>query len=82
MNDIAKDQKAKIFFDGENGIEMELDCTVEKIYDDRLELAYPDDAEPLKQYLEEGTPIDVKVFTPSGLMVFESMVTRSPPTEE
>lgn len=82
MNDIAKNQKAKIFFDGENGIEMELDCIVKTIYDDRIELAYPEDAEPLKQYLEEGTPIDIKIFTPSGLMVFESMVINSPYDDE
>ena len=82
MSDISTNQKAKIFFDGENGIEMELDCIVKAIYDDRLALEYPDDAETLKQYLEEGTPIDVKVFTPSGLMVFESMVINSPDEDD
>ena len=51
MSDISTNQKAKIFFDGENGIEMELDCIVKTIYNDRLELEYPEDAETLKQYL-------------------------------
>ena len=78
MSDISTNQKAKIFFDGENGIEMELDCFINSIDDDRLGLDYPEDAETLKKYLEEGTPIDVKIFTPSGLMVFESVVIDSP----
>lgn len=78
MSDISVNQKAKIFFDGENGIEMELDCIVKEIYEDRLVLDYPSDAETLKKYFEEGTPIDVKIFTPSGLMVFESIVINSP----
>ena len=78
MSDLSLNQKAKIFFDGENGIEMELDCFINSIDDDRLGLDYPEDAETLKKYLEEGTPIDVKIFTPSGLMVFESVVIDSP----
>ncbi len=78
MSDLSLNQKAKIFFDGENGIEMELDCFINDIEDDRLGLDYPADAETLKKYLEEGTPIDVKIFTPSGLMVFESVVINSP----
>ena len=78
MSDLSLNQKAKIFFDGENGIEMELDCYINNIEDDRLGLDYPQDAETLKKYLEEGTPIDVKIFTPSGLMVFESVVINSP----
>ncbi len=78
MSDLSLNQKAKIFFDGENGIEMELDCYINDIEDDRLGLDYPADAETLKKYLEEGTPIDVKIFTPSGLMVFESVVINSP----
>lgn len=83
MSEISINEKAKIFFDGENDIEMELDCIVKKIYDDRLEIEYPEDApQTLKQYLQEGTPIDVKVFTPSGLVVFESMVINSPDEEE
>ena len=78
MSDLSLNQKAKIFFDSENGIEMELDCYINNIEDDRLGLDYPQDAETLKKYLEEGTPIDVKIFTPSGLMVFESVVINSP----
>ena len=78
MSDLSLNQKAKIFFDGENGIEMELDWYINDIEDDRLGLDYPQDAETLKKYLEEGTPIDVKIFTPSGLMVFESVVINSP----
>lgn len=82
MNKISKDEKATIFFDGENGIEMELDCIVKEIFKDKLELDYPDDAQTLKQYLEDGTPIDVKVYTPSGLLVFESTVLSSPDSDK
>ncbi|MGN1125047.1 MAG: PilZ domain-containing protein [Candidatus Gastranaerophilaceae bacterium] len=78
MSDISINQKAKIFFDGENGIEMELDCIIKDIQNDRISLEYPEDAEPLKKYLEEGVPIDVKIFTPTGLVVFESVVIDSP----
>ncbi len=82
MNKISKDEKAAIFFDGENGIEMQLDCIVKEIFKDKLELEYPSDAETLKQYLEDGTPIDVKVYTPSGLLVFESTVLSSPDNDK
>ena len=78
MSDISINQKAKIFFDGENGIEMELDCIIKDIQNDRISLEYPEDTEPLKKYLEEGVPIDVKIFTPTGLVVFESVVIDSP----
>ena len=82
MNKISKNEKATIFFDGENGIEMDLDCIVKEPLKDQLVLEYPDDAETLKQYLEEGTPIDVKVYTPSGLLVFESTVLSAPDNDK
>ena len=82
MSDISANQKAKIFFDGENDIEMELDCIVHDVEKDRLWLDYPEGADELKMYLEEGTPIDIKVFTPTGLVVFESMVINSPNEEK
>ncbi|MBQ3311647.1 PilZ domain-containing protein [bacterium] len=82
MSNININEKAQIFFDGENDIEMELDCIIKNIFNDRLELEYPSDApSTLKQYLCEGTPIDVKVFTPVGLVAFDSVVINSPEEE-
>ena len=82
MSNISINEKAKIFFDGENDIEMELDCIIKNIFKDRLDLEYPEDApDTLKQYLQEGTPIDVNVFTPFGLVAFDSVVISSPDEE-
>ena len=90
MSEISINEKAKIFFDGENDIEVNMsDIGGDSIEPDEAEvlisgeIEYPEDApQTLKQYLQEGTPIDVKVFTPSGLVVFESMVINSPDEEE
>ncbi len=81
MKDLRKNQTTKIFFDA-NDNEIVLDCTIKEMFPDRLVLNFPIEAEAMTQYLQEGEPIDVKIFTPLGVKVFESMVIEAPANEE
>ncbi len=78
MGEIREDQKAKLYFKTENNSEQELDCLIKSIQKDRLSLKFPKEMLEYAKYLEEGNEVPVKIFTPSGVRMFTSMILNSP----
>lgn len=78
MGVIREDQKAKLVFKLGDKSERELDCFVKDIQKDRLSLAFPKEALSYAEYLQEGNEVPVKIFTPSGIRVFDAMILNSP----
>ena len=74
MNLLSKEQKiALIFQKGDNLIE--IICTIEKIYDDRLELALPQYFMRYIDSLQVNSSVTAKVFTKFGTIDFNSVIT-------
>lgn len=77
MGEVREDQKAKIIFHTETE-KKELDCNVQNVYSDRISLLLPKGTLNFATFLEEGTEIGVKIFTPSGVRIFNSIILDSP----
>lgn len=78
MSQIREDQKAKLSFKLGDNSEKELDCFVKEISKDRLSLSFPHETLTYADYLREGDEIPVKIFTPSGIRMFNAMILNSP----
>lgn len=78
MGAIREDQKAKLSFIMADNSEKELDCLIKNIYNDRLSLTFPKETLSYAQYLQEGNEVPVKIFTPSGIRMFDAMILNSP----
>lgn len=70
-------QKLSIFFEkGANIVEMT--CSIIGIYDDRLDIELPQYFMRYIEYLEEGSPLTIKVFSKVGTIDFNTVVISSP----
>lgn len=78
MGEIREDQKVKLYFRAIDDSEKEFDCFIKKVQKDRLSLSFPNELLDYAQYLEEGSELPVKIFTPSGVKAFETIVINSP----
>lgn len=57
---------------------VEMICTIENVFDDRLELQLPQYFMRYIEFLQEGSRITVKVFSKLGTIDFNSVVISSP----
>lgn len=78
MGEIKTGQKVKLSIDTADGSKQEFDCYIKDFHHDRLTLNYPKDILNYSEYFEEGSELSVKVFTPIGVRVYESIVLDSP----
>lgn len=78
MGEIREGQKAKLSFKMADNSEKEFDCFIKEIQKDRLSLDFSQEILSYAQYLEEGTELPVKIFTPSGIKLFDSIILNSP----
>lgn len=78
MGDVRVSQKTKLTFKLADGSQKELDCSVKKIYNDRMSLIFPEEALDYLDYLKEGKEINVKIFSPGGVKIFDSIILDSP----
>lgn len=78
MGEIREGQKTKLMFKTADGTEKEFDCFIKEVFPDRLSLSFPRDLLDYACYLEEGTELPVKVFTPTGVKAFDSIIINSP----
>lgn len=78
MGEIREDQKIKLFFKVADSSEKELDCSIKKIYKDRISLNFPKEIVHYVDYLQEGDEVAVKIFTPSGIKMFDAIILDSP----
>lgn len=82
MGEIREDQQTKLFFKLADGSEKELACSIKKIYKDRISLNFSKEIIYYADYLQEGDEVNVKIFTPSGIKMFDAVVLNSPHEEE
>lgn len=78
MGEIKKDQKVKLFLTQADGSEKELDCQTKEVYSDRISLTKSPDVLENVECLGEGEEFVVKVFTPTGVKIFDTIVLDSP----
>ena len=81
MGDIKEGQLAKIIFEADYKSAF-IDCTIKDVYSDRMSLDVSDEIIDNAKYLQEGAEIAVKVFTQSGIRIFNSIVLNSPEEPE
>lgn len=78
MDIIRENQLVKLFFKVAEGSEKELNCTIKKIYKDRIALVPPEETIDYVDYLQEGDDVSVKIFTPAGIKAYDAIVLNSP----
>lgn len=77
MGELREGQKVKLFFKTDIGSTKELGCFVKEVYSDRLVLIFPDEFIDDAILLEEGDDVSVRIFTPLGIKIFDSLVLDS-----
>lgn len=82
MGEIKKDQKVKLFLKMADGSQKEVDCQTKEVYSDRISLTTPPEVLENAEYLDEGEEFVVKIFTPTGVKIFDTIVLDSPHEEE
>ena len=81
MELFTEGQKISIFFaKGQTLVEMV--CTIETVYDDRLELALPQYFMRYIEYLQAGSDITAKAFSKIGTVDFNAVIISSPLEED
>ena len=77
MDLLKSGQKLSIYFQkGENLVEIA--CVIRDIFEDRMIIDLPQYFMRYIEYLEEGKPLTVKVFTKMGTIDFNTVVISSP----
>ena len=74
-------QKVSIFFRKEDNL-VEMSCSIEAIYDDRLVLNLPQYFMRYIEYLQVGNEIVAKAFSKLGTIDFNSIIISSPLEDE
>lgn len=78
MGEIRENQQIKLFFKVAEGSEKELGCSIKKVYKDRISLNFTKEIIDYADYLQEGDEVTVKIFTPSGIKMFDAVILDSP----
>lgn len=82
MGVIKEGQKVKLYLSTVEDSEKEFDCSIKDVYVDRLVLNFPQEILDFSEYLEEGSEVPVRIFTPSGVKVFDTIVLNAPTESE
>lgn len=78
MGIIKENQQLKLFFKVADGSEQGLECSVKHIYKDRISLTFPAETMYYVDFLQEGDEVNVKIFTPGGIKMFDAIILNSP----
>lgn len=78
MGIIRENQKVKLIFKLTDNSEKEIDCLVKEAYTDRISLKFPEDMMEYAEYLGEGEELTVKIFTPAGVKILDTIILDSP----
>lgn len=78
MGEIRENQKAKLSFKLADNTEKEFECQIKEVQKDRILLDFPKDMLNYAQYLDEGSEMPVKIFTPTGIKIFDTIILNSP----
>ena len=80
MDLFIKGQKITLFFEREAYM-VEMTCTLEKVFDDRLDLALPPYFMRYIEFLQVGKTLTAKAFSKFGTVDFNTVVISSPMEE-
>lgn len=78
MSELSENQKAKVSFKTEDGVEKTLECTIKEIYTDRVSLDCNQNVLLYPQYLQEGEEVKIQVYASSGVKAFDAIIINSP----
>lgn len=78
MSELNENQAIKLFFKVADGSETSLECTVKHVYKDRVSLNFPPETMYYVDFLQEGDEVEVKIFTPLGIKMFNAIILNSP----
>lgn len=78
MNKISINQNVEVCFKIADGSEIKLSCSVKNILEDRIYLNFPAEIFSYTNYLTEGDEVNVKIFTPFGIKIFDAIILHSP----
>lgn len=82
MSEIKENQKAVLTFKLDDDSEKEISCIVKEVQKDRISLTFPEDMLIYADYFGESTEVPVRICTPNGVKVFETIVINSPLEDE
>ena len=77
MNLIKEGQKISLYFQKDKNL-VEMNCTIEDVYDDRLILTLPQYFMRYINFLQEGCELSAKIFSKMGTIDFNTIVISSP----
>ena len=77
MDLIKKGQRLTLFFQKDSNM-VEMSCTVEEVYEDRLVLNLPQYFMRYIEFLQTGKKLTAKVFSKLGTIDFNALVITSP----
>ena len=78
MIEIQEQQKVKLVFGGVDGEEKVLHCSIKRLKGEQLYLTSFSSLEEYSEYLQEGEELNVTIYTPLGLKIFDSVILESP----
>ena len=81
MDLLSEGQKINLYFQKDSNI-VEMVCSIEKVFDDRLEIVLPQYFMRYIEYLQAGRKITAKVFSKLGTIDFNSVIITSPLEEK
>ena len=77
MDLLKEEQKVTLFFQKDT-VMVEMSCTIEKVYDDRLELNLPKYFMRYIEFLQVGKRLTAKAFSKLGTIDFNTVIISSP----
>ena len=77
MDLITEGQKLTLFFQKASNM-VEMSCTVEKVYDDRVDLTLPQYFMRYVEFLQVGKTLTAKAFSKFGTVDFNTIIMSSP----
>lgn len=77
MDLITEGQKLTLFFQKASNM-VEMSCTIEKVYDDRIDLTLPQYFMRYVEFLQVGNTLTAKAFSKLGTVDFNTIIISSP----
>lgn len=78
MGRVEAAQRVRIGVETSEGQILQFFCYIKQVWSDRLKLIFAQSKQQFAQYLQEGSVVRLSIYTPSGILLMESMVISAP----
>lgn len=78
MSRVEATQRVRIGVETPEGQILQFFCYIKQVCSDRLRLIFAPSKQQFAQYLLEGSEVRLSIYTPSGILLMESMVISAP----